>query len=176
MKKSFRTAAVITMVAMMAAGTASAAGQKKGGDARQNHGGPNQHERQGPGRSHGMMPGFMPGMAMHASGDRTVVIGQVKSIDKNTGRLVLTNTDGKDVEISTTPFTFVMFEPDRSAKPNRNERGQKQAAAADAQEGGAGKAKKVGDITAGSWVIVTPFKTDTKSPTAQSIFVKKEAK
>ncbi len=158
MTKSFRTAAVVTMVAALA--TSSIAAQSAdssdkstqeiaGNDARMN----------------------MPFMAHNFHGHnmmhdgKNVVIGQISSVDKNKGVLKVKNSDGKDVEIHVSPFARVMIcDPDARPSempPQSNSANDRRGFQRGMNRPGR-ESYSLADLKKGSWVMVGTYETSTK--------------
>lgn len=134
-----------------------------------------------------------PGPMMQMNPDQTVIIGKVKSVNEKDDLLVVTNTDGKDIQVKVTPFCRTNIVP--IARPTPEEmkkfieerKAEKAAAKQDAQTNTSDAMQnpadnpppmfaepKLSDIKKDSWVMVFTYKTDTKTVAASNIVVKQD--
>lgn len=104
-----------------------------------------------------------------------VIIGKVKKVDTAAGKIFVTNSDGKDVEVIVSPFTKIFVEttdqdfrrmPKKQLKKLNRESESKVTSAVPA------KADKLSDIQNGSWVMISTYKTDTKALIAAAVIAK----
>ena len=104
-----------------------------------------------------------------------VLVGKVKSVKPD--EIVVTNSDGKDIVVKVSPFTKVHVEiTDQNFKrlPPKEPADMKKSD----KPGDMPKMKKMpkndelSQIKSGSWVLVSLFKSETKSLNAESVFAK----
>ncbi len=188
MTKTFRTAALVTVMAMFAAGSAMA---QNSGTSAANENSENQLPPGAnvPACNHQNFQRFSRAMGPnhHMKGDeKNVLIGQIKSIDTKEGRLKISNADGKDVEIRVSPFTKIMIvDPDnRDPKnPGRNDvRSNKKRPAENMEKSGdlnppamdCLKEYSLGDLKKGTWVMVSTFDTSSKTYEASHIIARQK--
>lgn len=136
-----------------------------------------------------------PGPMMQMNPDQTVIIGKVKSVNEKDALLVVTNTDGKDIQVKVTPFCRTNIVPIARPTPEEmkkfiEERRNEKAAAKQNANSAQNDAEiapdadgnpppmfaesKLGDIKKDSWVMVFTYKTDTKTVAASNIVVKQD--
>jgi len=109
-----------------------------------------------------------------------VLIGKVKGVNLKSNEITVTNSDGKDVVVKVSPFTKVNVEitdqnfkrlppkepaelPKSGETPNPNEKGKLPKMP---------KSDDISQIGSGSWVLISLFKSETKSLNAESVFAK----
>ncbi len=107
-----------------------------------------------------------------------VLVGKVKSVKPD--EIVVTNSDGKDIVVKVSPFTKVHVEiTDQNFKrlPPKEPADMKESDNMP-KPGDMPKMKKMPEndelsqIKSGSWVLVSLFKSETKSLNAESVFAK----
>ncbi|MBQ0051235.1 MAG: hypothetical protein KBT11_04120 [Treponema sp.] len=161
MKKLYKTTLAVLLLSGMILGSASAQAGKM--ENRK----PDSEKIEKTAKMHknfrGMKGGFNCGPMM---AEQNVVIGKVKKVDVKNGKLVLQNADGKDVEVSVSPFTKIFVET-TDQEFNRLPRGKR-----DEKKPVEPKQKKLSDINNGSWVLVSTFKSETKTLNAAAVFAK----
>lgn len=108
-----------------------------------------------------------------------VLVGQVKKVNLSTNEITVTNSDGKDVVVKVSPFTKIDVEitdknfkklelkapeakPENAQNPSDNQLSPPPAP----------KAHELSEIKYGSWVLVSLFKSETKSQNAAAVFAK----
>ncbi len=96
--------------------------------------------------------------------DEEKIIGTVKSVNTGSNQITVTNTDGKDVTVAVTPFTKICIQGERKAPKDDEKPSSKELPP---------PKSSITDLTKGDWVIVSPAKTDTKTPVAGVIFISK---
>ena len=160
MKKSFKAMATMTILAIMASANVFADDAKPA---------PQKTEMQKGNRKN---PPKMRMRKMPFCDGEHLVIGQVKSIDESKNRLTITNTDGKTVEVSYSPFTRIALEPTKEEMQAMREKRAEAKENASKEKPLPPPAHSISDIKTGNWVMISSFKMDTKYPSAQTIFVK----
>ncbi|MDY2843694.1 MAG: hypothetical protein SOT81_06880 [Treponema sp.] len=117
------------------------------------------------------------GQKICAKTEDEVLIGKVKSVNLKSNEITVTNSDGKDVVVKISPFTKVNVEiTDQNFKrlpPKEPAELPKSGEMTNPNE--KGKMPKIDDISeirSGSWVLVSLFKSETKSLNAESVFAK----
>ncbi len=120
------------------------------------------------------------GQKICAKTEDEVLIGKVKSVNLKSNEITVTNSDGKDVVVKVSPFTKVNVEitdqnfkrlppkepaelPKSGEMPNPNEKGKLPKMP---------KSDDISEIKSGSWVLISLFKSETKSLNAESVFAK----
>lgn len=108
-----------------------------------------------------------------------VLIGTVKKVSLSTNEITVVNSDGKDVVVKVSPFTKIDVEitdknfkkiepkapearPEDAQKPSNNQLPPPSSP----------KSHELSEIKYGSWVLVSLFKSETKSQNAASVFAK----
>lgn len=104
------------------------------------------------GRPYGMMNGM-------GGGSGKVTFGTVMSVDKDASTITINDADGQSVVVHVSPFTALSIPP-------------KAPADADSRVMGPPPRYSVGDIAAGSYVMVKAFDTETKTIEARNVIVK----
>lgn len=79
---------------------------------------------------------------------KTVLIGQISSVDEKAGILKISDADGKEFSVTVIPFTKVRINDSKEEK-------------------------NISDLTKGDWVLYSVYNTDTEQKIASRIFVKK---
>lgn len=90
-----------------------------------------------------------------------IIIGKVKSINTSNSQITVTNTDGKDVTLEVNPFTRIVFREDFGPRQNADfplppVKGE------------------LKDLLKGDWVMISTFKTETKTLSAAKILSNKK--
>ena len=157
MRKTFRTAAVVTMMAVMAGGSVFAKSKKSENPRRPDVQVPDAEHRdlRGPEKMHGL-PGMDP---------KNTVIGKVKSVDEKNGTVTLSNADGKNVDFIVTPFTHIMIQKEGELPPKIEK-------AKSGEKPELPPKPALTDIKEGSWAMISSFEQDTTAKIAASVHVK----
>ncbi|WP_191013462.1 hypothetical protein [Treponema zioleckii] len=173
MTKSFRTAAVVTMVAALA--TSSIFAQSSGTESGE------KKVQELPENAPRMnMP--LPFHNFHAPNaineGKNVVIGQISSVDSSKSLVKVKNADGKDVEIHVSPFTRIMISDSEARadlmqarkemqNPENMQNSNDSKKDARGFQRGKGRPERVqftiSDLKKGSWVMVGTYETNTKT-------------
>lgn len=107
-----------------------------------------------------------------------VLVGTVKKVNLSTNEITVVNSDGKDVVVKVSPFTKIDVEiTDKNFK--KLEPKAPEARPEDAQKPSdnqlpppSPKSHELSEIKYGSWVLVSLFKSETKSQNAAAVFAK----
>lgn len=174
MTKTTKTVAAFTMAALLS-GVAFAQEKKSDDKGKADFPAPDFRERK--------MPHMMNGM-WAANTDSSLIIGKIKSIDNDSGKIKVTNADGKDIDILATPFTRIVLEPTKEERDKmreemrelrmnaKSDKTDSEAEFAKARKMEPPATKTVTDLKKGTWIVVSSFNTDTKARVAQMIFAK----
>lgn len=163
MKKLVKTTAVIVLAAALST-TAFAQNAKRGESPK------NEERKEVPfkgGKFHNGKKNFG---AVTLSVSENVIIGKVKKVDAATGKIFVTNSDGKDVEVIVSPFTKIFVETTDQDFRRMPKKQLKELNGGSAKA--SVKANKLSDIRTGSWVFISTYKTDTKSLNAAAVVAK----
>lgn len=107
-----------------------------------------------------------------------VLVGTVKKVNTATNEITVVNSDGKDVVVKVSPFTKIDVEiTDKDFKKLPPKAPAEQADVASPKDDNqlpppAPKAHELSEIKYGSWVLVSLFKSETKSQNAAAVFAK----
>lgn len=107
-----------------------------------------------------------------------VLVGTVKKVNLSTNEITVVNSDGKDVVVKVSPFTKIDVEiTDKNFKKLEPKAPAEQADVASPNDNQlppphSPKSHELSEIKYGSWVLVSLFKSETKSQNAASVFAK----
>lgn len=91
-----------------------------------------------------------------------VLLGTVKKVSLSTNEITVVNSDGKDVVVKVSPFTKIDVEiTDKNFKKLEPKAPPSSP-----------KSHELSEIKYGSWVLVSLFKSETKSQNAAAVFAK----
>ncbi|MGI5059360.1 hypothetical protein [Treponema pectinovorum] len=105
-----------------------------------------------------------------------IIIGKIKSINLSTSQIVVTNSDGKDVTVEVSPFTFINFNDDFKMKkqPRANFNFQETKKENDERVLPSQPKKiELSELAKGDWVMISTFNTETKTLSAFQIVAQK---
>lgn len=106
-----------------------------------------------------------------------VLVGTVKKVNLSTNEITVVNSDGKDVVVKVSPFTKIDVEiTDKNFKKLEPKAPAEQADVASPNDNQlpppSPKSHELSEIKYGSWVLISLFKSETKSQNAAAVFAK----